>query len=85
LSDVQKKRLDEEVAAALNGNEDAADRLEAALPLAHAAVRTGLKEQPGAKFAPRLRLILALFDDTVMPAVPDVRSPRFEEFDRFGR
>ena len=52
-----------------NNSEDAADRLEQALPLTHRAIRAGLKELPKASGAPRLRLILALFDDAIMPSV----------------
>ena len=53
----------------LEGDEDAADKLEMTLPLAHAAVRAGVKETPKGKLAPRLRMFLALFDDAVMPAL----------------
>jgi hypothetical protein len=56
------------VAAALAGDEDAALRLERALPLTHRELRTALARQPDAPGAPRLRLILALFDDLPMPA-----------------
>jgi hypothetical protein len=66
--------LDETVHDALkNNSEDAADRLERCLPLSQHAIRAGLKELPNAKGAPRLRLILALFDDAVMPALPSYR------------
>ena len=75
LSDDAKKKLDETVHDALkNNSEDAADRLEHCLALSHQAIRVGLKELPTAKGAPRLRLILALFDDTVMPALPAYRG-----------
>ena len=69
LSDEGEKKLTKAVRDALDGDEDAADRLEMALPLAHAAIRAGVAESPKAKLAPRLRLLLALFDDAVMPAV----------------
>jgi hypothetical protein len=63
-------KLDQLVQEALTKNsEEAADRLETMLPLAHEAMRRGLKELPQAKGAPRLRLILALFDDALMPAL----------------
>jgi hypothetical protein len=75
LPDAAKQKLDETVHDALkNNSEDAADRLERCLPLSHHAIRAGLKELPNAKGAPRLRLILALFDDAVMPALPSYRA-----------
>lgn len=80
LTNEQRKKIDEEVAAALQGNEDAADRLEMALPMAHTAVRVRLKESPQARFAPRLRMLRALFDDNVMPAIPEPRNTSAEEF-----
>lgn len=69
LSDEGRATLKERVAEALSGDEEAADKLELALPLAHMAIRTGVAESPQAKLAPRLRMLLALYDDTVMPAV----------------
>ena len=44
-------------------------QLEQALPLVHTLLREELKHSPNATGAPRLRLILALFDDAVMPAL----------------
>jgi hypothetical protein len=80
---------------ALNGDEKAADQLEKVLPLAHAGLRTALKDVPRAKGAPRMRMILSLFDDAIMPQLkprqPDDReisegppSP-LEELGGFGR
>ena len=54
---------------ALEGDEDAADKLELALPLTHIVIRAAVTESPNAKLAPRLRMMLALFDDTVMPTL----------------
>ncbi len=72
LSDAARQKLDETVLAALKENsEEAADRLERSLAVAHLAIRAGLKELPKAAGAPRLRLILSLFDDTPMPALPN--------------
>lgn len=85
MSKDQKQKLDREVAAALHGNEDAADRVEMSLPLSHEALRTGLKETPMARFAPRMRLILALFDDTVMPIIPEPRATNLEKIRVLGR
>jgi hypothetical protein len=74
LSDAAKQKLDETVHEALKTNsEAAADRLERCLAVSHFAIRAGLKELPHAKGAPRLRLILALFDDTVMPGLPNYK------------
>jgi hypothetical protein len=71
LSKDSTKKLDETVHQALTTNsEDAADRLERCLAVSHEAIRVGLKELPNAKGAPRLRLILSLFDDAVMPTLP---------------
>src|SRR5205807_4903632 len=69
---------------ALEGDEKAAERLEEALPLTHADLRAALTESPRARGAARLRLILTLFDDAVMPALPDAApaekaAPRSEE------
>jgi len=85
LTNEQRKKIDEEVAAALQGNEDAADRLELALPLVHGAVRVGLKESPQARFAPRLRMLLALFDDAVMPALAEPHNAAADRFDPLRR
>ncbi len=75
LSKGAKEKLDQTVLDALKSNsEDAADRLERCLAVSHEAIRVGLKELPTAKGAPRLRLILSLFDDTVMPALPVHRA-----------
>ena len=75
LSDAAKQKLDATVHEALKSNaEEASDRLERCLAVSHQAIRTGLKELPNAKGAPRLRLILSLFDDTVMPALPMYRT-----------
>lgn len=71
LSKEAKEKLDQTVLDALKSNsEDAADRLERCLAVSHQAIRVGLKELPTAKGAPRLRLILSLFDDAVMPTLP---------------
>ena len=71
LSKVAKEKLDEMVHRALTTNsEDAADRLEQCLAVSHQAIRVGLKELPTAAGAPRLRLILSLFDDAIMPTLP---------------
>jgi len=71
LPEAAKQKLDEAVHEALKTNaEDAADRLERSLAVAHFAIRAGLRELPNAKGAPKLRLILALFDDAIMPPLP---------------
>jgi hypothetical protein len=81
LSEAAKQKLDETVHEALNNNsEDATDRLERCLAVSHFAIRAGLRELPNAKGAPRLRLILALFDDTSMPGLPVLRTDAVDEF-----
>ena len=85
LSDAAKQKLDETVLAALKENsEDAADRLERSLAVAHPAIRAGLKELPKSPGAPRLRLILSLFDDTPMPVLPNYPQKAEAEGPRGG-
>lgn len=73
LSKAATAKLDQVVHQALTRNsEDAADRLEQCLAVSHQAIRVGLKELPKAPGAPRLRLILSLFDDALMPTLPPV-------------
>jgi hypothetical protein len=72
LTDEGKKKVRKAVVAALDGDEKAAEQLELALPLTQGYIREGLAETPGAKGAARLRLILTLFDDALMPALADV-------------
>ena len=73
LSKAAKEKLDQTVHQALTRNsEDAADRLEQCLAVSHQAIRIGLKELPDAAGAARLRLILSLFDDAIMPTLPTV-------------
>jgi hypothetical protein len=74
LSEAARTKVERDVAAALGGNEEAAHRLEKALPLVHARLRAQLAAQPGARGAARLRLILALFDDAVIPP-SDLEGP----------
>jgi hypothetical protein len=64
------------VTAALDDDEKSALALERSLPLVHSLLRDGLREHPTAKGAPRLRLILTLFDDVVqgVPVGP-ARNP----------
>jgi hypothetical protein len=74
LSDEAKKKVRKAVVDALDGDEKAAEQLELALPLAQPFIREGLAETPKAKAAPRLRMILTLFDDALMPALPDAAT-----------
>jgi hypothetical protein len=55
--------------SALGGDRAAAEQLEKVLPLAHPFIRDGLSADPNGKGAPRLRMILSLFDDTPMPEI----------------
>lgn len=57
------------VGEALDGEEKPARKLEQALPLVQRVLREKLVKTSNAKGAPRLRLILSLFDDAVMPAL----------------
>jgi hypothetical protein len=70
LSPEGRATLAKAVADALEGGETAARRLEQALPLAHRLLREKLTAPPEARGAARLRLILSLFDDAVMPPPP---------------
>jgi hypothetical protein len=74
LSEDGQKKLRKAVQDALDGDEEAADKLELVLPLSHAIIREAVAESPKAKLAPRLRLMLTLFDDAVMPALPAVKA-----------
>jgi hypothetical protein len=74
LADEAKSKLQKEVAAALGGSEEAAARLERTLPLAHRAIREGVAKTPTAQGAPRLRLLLTLFDDALLPASPTTEA-----------
>jgi len=83
LSDAAKQKLDETVHEALkNNSEDATDRLERCLAVSHFAIRAGLRELPNSNGAPRLRLLLALFDDTPMPGLTVLRAG--DLVDEFG-
>lgn len=75
-----RARITQHLAEAMSGNEDVANQIERHLPLVHTLLRTELRQKPAAKGAPRLRLILSLFDDTPMPAlVPGVAPVNPEE------
>ena len=86
LPDAARRKLDETVLDAIkNNSEEASDRLERCLAISHRAIRIGLKELPFPKGAPRLRLILALFDDTLMPILPMTNGRNAASgFDDFG-
>jgi hypothetical protein len=71
VSEKGKTTLQKQVADALAGNAAAARQLELSLPLAHSFIREGLQSSPHAKGAPRLRMILALFDDVPTPPPAD--------------
>ena len=71
LPPAAKEKLRATISAALDGDEKSAALLERALPLAHRGLRAALEHLPGAIGAPRLRMILALFDDFPMPAVDE--------------
>ncbi len=70
LSAEGRAALGKASADALEGGEGASRRLEQALPLAHRLLREKLAAAPDARGAARLRLILSLFDDAVMPPPP---------------
>ncbi len=84
LPEEAKEKARRTIKAALDNDEDAADKLEQALPLVHSLLRDELKAAPTAKGAPRLRLILSLFDDAVMPALaPPATTTPGEELGAF--
>jgi hypothetical protein len=70
LSEEARKKAADKVDDALDGGEIAARRLEQALPFVHALMREKLAALPANKQGAKLRLILSLFDDAVMPAPP---------------
>jgi hypothetical protein len=94
MSKEGKDKLKTVIDKALNGDEKSAEQIEKVLPVAHADLRVALKEAPKAKGAARLRLILSLFDDAIMPQLKgpqpgerggfDEPSP-LEELGGFGR
>ncbi len=74
LGDEAKKKVRTTLDAALAGDEKAALELERAMPFVHDTVRSGVSEKPRAKGAPRLRTILALFDDVPMSPPVEVKA-----------
>jgi hypothetical protein len=73
LSEEARKKVTDAVGAALDGDEAAARRLEQALPFVQVLLREKLAAAPATKGG-KLRLILSLFDDAVMPAPPAVEE-----------
>jgi hypothetical protein len=83
LPEDARDKVKQAVADALKGAEAPADRLEKALPFAEPVLREALSKDPDRPGAPRLRLILSLFDDAVMPALAPVEMPNnVDELDR---
>lgn len=76
--------LSKAIQEALDGSDKAADRIERVLPLAHADLRKALKESPKAKGAPRLRMILVLFDDALMPKLREPEAIELTPLDGSG-
>ncbi len=70
ISPEAKTKLQSVVAKAAADDELAAEQLQRALPLTHEAIRTAVDETPRAKGTPRLRMLLTLFDDTIVRARP---------------
>jgi len=71
LSDEAAGKVKQTVLDALSGDAQAAVRLERALPLTQRAIRQGVAEAPNASGAPRLRMILTLFDDSPIGSLPE--------------
>lgn len=67
LSKDMTQRIEQLVLKAIEGDGTSADLLEKMLPLTHQAIRIELKERPQARGSAKMRLVLALFDDAVMP------------------
>ena len=76
LSDRAAKKVQQTVLDALNGDAEAAGRLERALPITQQAIRQGVAEAPNASGAPGLRLILTLFDDSPIGSLPEPEVPQ---------
>jgi hypothetical protein len=68
LSPEQLKLIADAVAESLSGDEAAAAKLEDALPFTYRALREALRANPKSLGAPRLRMILAQFDELSVPA-----------------
>lgn len=62
LDEAATARVKETVAAALDGDEAAAAKIERSLPFTHAVLREQLKANPAAKGAPLCRTLLELFE-----------------------
>jgi hypothetical protein len=75
LSKDARAKVEKAVAEALKGDEESARELEKALPFAQEVLRERLSATPDAKGAPRMRLILSLFDDAVMPVLANPKIP----------
>jgi hypothetical protein len=77
LFELGKYNLRKIIEKALDGDEKAVQIIEEALPLAHKNLRESLQNKANAqeKGAPRLRLILSLFDDVPQEKVPSEHTP----------
>lgn len=79
LSSAAQQEVRRCVDAALGGDDKMATRLEQALPMTHAEIRQALAKMPTAPGAARLRLILALYDDTVTAGMPWKSGPAMHQ------
>jgi hypothetical protein len=85
LPEKAQAQVDKQIEQALSGEEAPAKELEKILPFAHRALREQLEKHPEGKGAPRLRVILGLFDDALMPALTLVQRPPAENQPRGRR
>jgi hypothetical protein len=84
LPEDARVKVQQTLTQALANKEIAADRLEQALPLVQRLLREELARNSAAPGAPRLRLILALFDDAVMPPLVIDPNPQVPGVGGFG-
>lgn len=70
LSKPAAGKVKQAVLEALDGDDQAARQLEGSLPLTQRAIRQAVADKPDAKGAPRLRMILTLFDDSLVVQPP---------------
>jgi hypothetical protein len=73
LSEEARKKVTDAIGEALDGEDAAVRRLEQTLPFVQTLLREKLAAAPTNKGG-KLRLILSLFDDAVMPAPPAVEE-----------
>ena len=63
LTDDARRQIEQWIAAALTGDEEALLQVERVLPLAHGEIRRQLVDAPGSPSAGALKMLLVTFDE----------------------